>query len=94
MDILDFEESVNHFSIQLSFTAKTTAVCCHCISIFFLSLFNFYSDLSEQKVDNFTRSMRSFEESVHFMYNRVSETHKRLAGRKFRIIVFSKYEIC
>uniref|UniRef100_A0A8R1TTG8 Sorting nexin n=1 Tax=Onchocerca volvulus TaxID=6282 RepID=A0A8R1TTG8_ONCVO len=34
----------------------------------------------EQKVDNFTRSMRSFEESVHFMYNRVSETHKRLAG--------------
>ncbi|KAM3725843.1 Sorting nexin lst-4 [Dirofilaria immitis] len=34
----------------------------------------------EQKVDNFTRSMRSFEESVNFMYNRVSETHKRLAG--------------
>ncbi|VIO87351.1 Uncharacterized protein BM_BM6372 [Brugia malayi] len=34
----------------------------------------------EQKVDTFTRSMRSFEESVHFMYNRVSETHKRLAG--------------
>ncbi|KAL3982706.1 WASP-binding domain of Sorting nexin family protein [Acanthocheilonema viteae] len=34
----------------------------------------------EQKVDNFTRSMRSFEESVHFMYNRVSETHKRLGG--------------
>uniref|UniRef100_A0A915PE54 SH3 domain-containing protein n=1 Tax=Setaria digitata TaxID=48799 RepID=A0A915PE54_9BILA len=39
-----------------------------------------FSDLSEQKVDNFTRSMRSFEESVHFMYNRVSETHKRLVG--------------
>ncbi|CAG9530194.1 unnamed protein product, partial [Cercopithifilaria johnstoni] len=47
--------------------------------ILFISLFVF-SDLSEQKVDNFTRSMRSFEESVHFMYNRVSETHKRLSG--------------
>ncbi|MCP9265806.1 Sorting nexin [Dirofilaria immitis] len=39
-----------------------------------------YAGILEQKVDNFTRSMRSFEESVNFMYNRVSETHKRLAG--------------
>ncbi|VDN03703.1 unnamed protein product [Thelazia callipaeda] len=34
----------------------------------------------EQKVDNFARSMRSFEESAHLMYNRVSETHKRFCG--------------
>ncbi|VDK32865.1 unnamed protein product [Gongylonema pulchrum] len=36
----------------------------------------------ELKVENFSRSMRSLDESVRFMYDRVSETQKRLAGRK------------